>query len=136
MSSQAEFDWARMRREEDDYFAARSDPPPTMEAALKSVAMRAAREGQLESSAQALIDDLCALPYEVYLQTVHWQEVRERCLDRDDHRCRRCASRRNLNVHHLTYERRGQERAIDVITLCRACHELAHGNVPGTFPAK
>lgn len=126
MSGREEFDWDRMRREEDDYFAVRDKPPGTFGPILKDVMMRISRAGQLEAEAQALIDGLRALPYEDYLQTHHWQAVRVRTLERDGYRCRRCAGRRELNVHHLTYERRGQERAIDVITLCRACHELAH----------
>jgi 5-methylcytosine-specific restriction endonuclease McrA len=34
-----------------------------------------------------------------------------------------------LDVHHRTYERRGAEKAEDVIVLCRRCHELFHTTV-------
>jgi 5-methylcytosine-specific restriction endonuclease McrA len=32
----------------------------------------------------------------------------------------------NLEVHHRTYERVGEERPADVIALCKACHEKHH----------
>lgn len=32
----------------------------------------------------------------------------------------------NLEVHHRTYERVGNERPADVIALCKACHEKHH----------
>jgi 5-methylcytosine-specific restriction endonuclease McrA len=32
-------------------------------------------------------------------------------------------------VHHLTYERLGNELLIDLVSLCNGCHDQAHGKV-------
>lgn len=32
----------------------------------------------------------------------------------------------NMEVHHITYERRGNELFGDLIVICRGCHELLH----------
>lgn len=37
-----------------------------------------------------------------------------------------CNCNAPLDVHHNTYERRGQERPSDLIALCRPCHEKHH----------
>jgi hypothetical protein len=39
---------------------------------------------------------------------------------------RGCGSRENLDVHHLTYKRRGNERPADLVALCRRCHKERH----------
>jgi len=33
----------------------------------------------------------------------------------------------DLQVHHLSYQYVGDERTVDLITICRDCHELIHG---------
>jgi 5-methylcytosine-specific restriction endonuclease McrA len=33
---------------------------------------------------------------------------------------------RAVEVHHLTYERLGEERLTDLVALCRSCHEREH----------
>jgi hypothetical protein len=117
--------------------------------ALKMVTMRVlAREG---FSRQALIeagsltpleeaglppadnpDDphagLRAMPYAEYLQTDHWRFVRELALSRANGLCGICRRRDQLDVHHTTYERRGEELAGDLIVLCRGCHRTFHEN--------
>lgn len=42
--------------------------------------------------------------------------------------CGRASSEMTLDVHHLTYERLGHERADDLIVLCRSCHERHERN--------
>lgn len=71
-------------------------------------------------------EQLRTMPYEDYLQTAHWQKVREDTLRRFDHRCVVCR-RPASDVHHRTYERRGCELPNDVVALCRNCHARAHG---------
>jgi 5-methylcytosine-specific restriction endonuclease McrA len=77
---------------------------------------------------------LQAMPYPEYLQSEHWRQTRRRALERAAFHCRICGngSRRNqpLNVHHLTYERLGQEADSDLIALCRTCHQTTHGITP------
>lgn len=69
------------------------------------------------------------LPYDEYLQTPHWQEVRQGARLRAQYRCQVCnSSDGQLHVHHRTYENRGDERPEDVILLCATCHDLFHKN--------
>lgn len=53
----------------------------------------------------------------------HWKVIRVGALARD-RGCRVCASLRDLETHHRTYERFGNERLDDVTTLCKHCHEM------------
>lgn len=66
------------------------------------------------------------MPYPEHLQTFHWQYVRRRALERAGHRCQFCNSTERLNVHHRTYENRGDEKDWDVIVLCYTCHDTFH----------
>lgn len=72
---------------------------------------------------------LSELPYDKYLETDHWQKKRLHILARSDYTCAGCRGHRHLEVHHLTYERRGYERNEDLVVLCRVCHAAAHGLV-------
>lgn len=70
---------------------------------------------------------LKALPYQDYLKTDYWQQVRKEVLRRANYRCQVCNADAPLEVHHRTYESRGEETAGDVIALCRDCHTKFHG---------
>ncbi len=66
--------------------------------------------------------------YYEYLQTGIWFKIRDSVVLRDEEKCRICNSEDSLNVHHRCYpEVYGKERKVDLITLCRKCHELFHG---------
>jgi HNH endonuclease len=65
-------------------------------------------------------------PYDEYLQTCEWYETRAAARVRAGERCQVCNRSGPLDVHHRTYERRGQEREDDLTVLCRECHELFH----------
>lgn len=42
-------------------------------------------------------------------------------------RCLVCrATRREIQLHHITYENLGNERYSDVIALCKLCHDNLH----------
>lgn len=71
------------------------------------------------------------MPYADYLKTKHWQQVRHNAIERAGGRCQVCNSTDRLNVHHNTYERRGEELPSDVIVLCQRCHETFHQPVNG-----
>lgn len=73
------------------------------------------------------INNLKFMPYEEYLQTNHWKDVRKRALYRSGYKCQLCSSKGNLNVHHNTYENRGNEKDEDLIVLCEKCHGKFHG---------
>jgi hypothetical protein len=70
---------------------------------------------------------LRSMPYREYLTTDHWRRLRDAALRRAHFKCQVCnAGDVRLNVHHRTYERRGSERADDLVVLCEPCHLLFH----------
>lgn len=73
---------------------------------------------------------LRSIPYAEYLQTDHWIEVRNWIREWWNYTCQRCGNKRegrHLNVHHLTYARRGHEHDEDLELLCGDCHQKEHG---------
>jgi 5-methylcytosine-specific restriction endonuclease McrA len=75
---------------------------------------------------QITLNKLKALPYPEYLQTPHWLKLRDEHLKRSKYRCQICNKNGKLNVHHRTYERRGEEDVKDLVTLCEDCHTIFH----------
>ena len=63
--------------------------------------------------------------YREYLQSATWKAKRQESLIRAGHKCETCGSEGRLEVHHKTYDRFGQEMAVDLTVLCRSCHEKA-----------
>jgi hypothetical protein len=49
-------------------------------------------------------------------------------LAKAEHRCQGCGKQgdNSLDVHHLTYERMGDELDEDLAVMCRTCHEAEH----------
>lgn len=73
---------------------------------------------------------LKAMPYREYLATPEWQAQRQRTLRNAGYSCQVCnAANTMLDVHHRTYERRGNEYYKDLIVLCRDCHTTFHYKV-------
>jgi len=64
--------------------------------------------------------------YQLYLQTSYWAGVRRRMLANAGEKCMRCPSRSGLQVHHLSYDRVGRERDVDLLVLCRNWHMNEH----------
>lgn len=64
--------------------------------------------------------------YLAYLNSPAWKTRRNRALHLAKWRCRRCPSKRDLQVHHTTYERLGAEWDSDLEVLCANCHEGHH----------
>lgn len=64
--------------------------------------------------------------YLAYLNSGSWRITRNRALREAGFRCSRCASKRNLQVHHKTYERLGREWDQDLEVVCADCHEQHH----------
>jgi 5-methylcytosine-specific restriction endonuclease McrA len=69
--------------------------------------------------------------YSTYLQSPHWQALRDQVLERDKHRCTKCSAADKLQVHHLSYKRLGYEELDDLKTLCQSCHQAIHGRGEG-----
>lgn len=64
--------------------------------------------------------------YADYLLSVHWVEMRRRMLAG-----RRCGcGARATQLHHLTYERLGDELPTDLEPLCERCHRGRHSLRP------
>jgi len=61
-----------------------------------------------------------------YMKSFLWQVKRQQRLEKDNHHCRRCYSTTQLTIHHLTYDRFGNEDLDDLITLCEPCHVKEH----------
>jgi hypothetical protein len=72
--------------------------------------------------------ELRAIPYEAYLTTPEWRRRRDRALVLASWQCQRrgCLSKRQLQVHHRTYERLGIELDDDLVVLCDPCHRREH----------
>ncbi len=71
---------------------------------------------------------LRALPYEAYLTTSEWRQRRDRALRIASWRCQspNCSSKRQLQVHHRSYDRIGIELDQDLEVLCDRCHRRKH----------
>lgn len=64
--------------------------------------------------------------YEVYRAGEHWASVVEATTRLVGGRCKRCGAD-GEDCHHLHYRTLGREiPGVDVILLCRECHETAH----------
>lgn len=74
------------------------------------------------------IGSLKTMPYQNYLKTEHWLNFRKGALERASYKCQVCNSGSQLQVHHRTYRRRGEELPEDVIVLCDSCHDIFHQN--------
>jgi len=75
---------------------------------------------------------LRTMPYAEYLKTPHWDDTRKRALKRAHYKCQLCnTGNKSLQVHHRTYENRGDERNADLIVLCADCHCKFHDIVGG-----
>lgn len=94
--------------------------------ASKKQARALNKSGTEELTATA--QELKTMPYQLYLQTDHWQSMRKAAMANAQYRCQVCNTNNDtLDVHHRTYERRGREHPSDLTVLCRYCHETYHG---------
>ena len=56
-----------------------------------------------------------------------YEQLRKQVLRRDGWRCQVCGSRLNLQVHHKQMRsQQGSDDDLNLVTLCSACHEMAH----------
>lgn len=66
------------------------------------------------------------MDYDDYLKTPWWVSIRRKRIEQDNYKCVDCGVSRDLEVHHLTYERIGRENLEDLVTLCKDCHRTRH----------
>ena len=72
-----------------------------------------------------------------YLETEYWNITKKFRMEVDGYRCAICGSGIDIDVYHNTYERLGNERLSDVVTLCKTCHsELCEFLDEGVISAK
>jgi 5-methylcytosine-specific restriction endonuclease McrA len=71
------------------------------------------------------------MPLTEYLKTSEWRALRNRALIQAGNRCQVCGKTNlQLDVHHNSYERYGNEQLSDLVVLCRSCHQHFHGILP------
>lgn len=75
------------------------------------------------------VETLKGMKYEEFLQTDYWKLVSEQARINAHYKCQLCGCNdKKLNVHHNTYEHRGEEfkHMEDLICLCEDCHNFYH----------
>ena len=65
------------------------------------------------------------MSYDDYLGSQEWRDIRDEVMCRDSRRCQSCRDDAHV-VHHLNYERVGNEDLDDLVSLCWDCHESHH----------
>ena len=93
----------------------------------KMIGYMGSREFKSQRKPKKTVVELKKLPYQDYLRTDHWKELRKKVKQRDVS-CRICNSLKRLNVHHRCYESKGDaiKEINDLVLLCKDCHELFH----------
>lgn len=64
--------------------------------------------------------------YHKYLKSTKWLKKRNRALKRAGYKCQVCGYKKNLQVHHNTYEHIFHEHKQDLVVLCWKCHTTFH----------
>jgi len=66
------------------------------------------------------------MDYHSYIKSDTWRAVRTRKLQSCGYACEACGDKNHMHIHHLTYERLGDEPDCDLMALCESCHHLSH----------
>ena len=68
---------------------------------------------------------LNSMLYPAYLNSPYWRGLRDRIKKNAGHKCQICNSNKSLEVHHRTYDNRGDldNEIKDLVCLCKECHE-------------
>lgn len=102
-------------------------------ALLAQVDPRERRRQQREARTEARIaEGRQAGQSSAYLRRIHsaeWKVFRMTIMAQRGAKCEQCPSVRNIQLHHMTYERLGNELPQDVMLLCDDCHRGIHGHV-------
>jgi len=85
-------------------------------------------EELMKNGGHGLINEIFKrMPYEEYLESAHWKEKRKYFWRKFGGRCCWCGEQGH-EVHHLTYDNRGNEQDEDCILLCKPHHKVFHKN--------
>jgi len=66
--------------------------------------------------------------YDAYIKSPEWKRRRQHAIELAGYCCEACGATAwdtRLEVHHLTYERLGDEADKDLVAMCPKCHEKA-----------
>lgn len=67
------------------------------------------------------------MPYENYIKSQRWRDLRSLVLRRDGRQCRICGKTGGLmNVHHTSYDNGILEKGDNLVVLCPECHAKIH----------
>jgi hypothetical protein len=86
------------------------------------------RPVQLDPAIRSALKARSPVSYREYLKTNWWFQRRNQALRDANYRCAVCESKRNLQVHHTSYEHLGAELPEDLEVVCRGCHLGHHYN--------
>jgi hypothetical protein len=77
---------------------------------------------------QSEVDHLASLDYANFLDSDYWRTFGRHFKSERRYRCSHCGSSKYPQIHHLSYDFRGQEIIFphSVICLCSLCHQQAH----------
>lgn len=110
--------------------AQRNGGDPKAEEPLVEIGQEArghARANRRTAHREARLLELGFDDYSHYLDSPRWQETRARYLAADPGEwCRVCHATTDLELHHKTYDRIGEELVTDLMLLCKWCHEAVH----------
>lgn len=68
--------------------------------------------------------------YEEYIKSPEWRALRVKVFRRCKGICEGCGENAAVQVHHLTYDRLGNEMLFDLVAVCLHCHERLHPDRP------
>lgn len=73
------------------------------------------------------------IDYDTFLDSDYWKKIRSRVIKKFKYACALCNSKKNIHVHHRTYENLGKENLNleDLIVLCSECHAKFHNKLEG-----
>ena len=66
------------------------------------------------------------MKYAEYITSPKWAATRAIAIAAAGYKCRVCLRRNELEVHHKTYERMGNEHPEDLLVACVRCHNDIH----------
>lgn len=96
---------------------------------LKAWAVAAVLEADARECLAAvhLAAHLHRMPYDMYLASPQWRSLRVHVSGLHGDACQECGGTRGgLEIHHLTYKRRGWESLDDLMCLCANHHAAKH----------
>lgn len=69
--------------------------------------------------------------HRIYIQGDRWKERKAAYYKKHGKKCAACLETNNVDLHHMTYKRLGNEWDEDLVPLCRNCHNAFHREFPG-----